>query len=166
MRTSRPGNSDLSSLDVKSGDPPSNSLGIRALSSPGRRQRKERSGFGLGSRVSHWILGNLGKSRKRFVEAGRPGAGRERLRAWRGPPEPLRKRTGIEPDHRGSLDAPVLKIEPPCRTVHCMCLQPDSLRVTYVSRPGNRVLTKLGVRDRAQLVVVAYETGLVSPGSP
>jgi len=32
---------------------------------------------------------------------------------------------------------------------------------THVSR----VLTKLGARDRAQLVVVAYETGLVSPGS-
>ena len=33
---------------------------------------------------------------------------------------------------------------------------------THVSR----VLAKLGARDRAQLVVVAYETGLVSPGSP
>jgi DNA-binding NarL/FixJ family response regulator len=31
---------------------------------------------------------------------------------------------------------------------------------TYVSR----MLTKLGVRDRAQLVVLAYETGLVKPG--
>ncbi|MEU8242602.1 response regulator transcription factor [Actinoplanes missouriensis] len=31
---------------------------------------------------------------------------------------------------------------------------------TYVSR----LLTKLGARDRAQLVVVAYETGLVRPG--
>ena len=31
---------------------------------------------------------------------------------------------------------------------------------THVSR----ILTKLGVRDRAQLVVVAYETGLVTPG--
>ena len=27
----------------------------------------------------------------------------------------------------------------------------------------NRAMTKLGVRDRAQLVIVAYETGLVSP---
>ena len=33
---------------------------------------------------------------------------------------------------------------------------------TYVSR----LLTKLGARDRAQLVVVAYETGLVRPGGP
>lgn len=29
-----------------------------------------------------------------------------------------------------------------------------------------RILTKLGVRDRAGLVVVAYETGLVRPGEP
>jgi DNA-binding NarL/FixJ family response regulator len=32
---------------------------------------------------------------------------------------------------------------------------------TYVSR----LLTKLGARDRAQLVVIAYESGLVAPGS-
>jgi DNA-binding NarL/FixJ family response regulator len=32
---------------------------------------------------------------------------------------------------------------------------------THVSR----ILTKLGARDRAQLVVVAYETGLVAPGT-
>jgi len=31
---------------------------------------------------------------------------------------------------------------------------------TYVSR----ILTKLGARDRAQLVVIAYETGMVTPG--
>jgi len=28
----------------------------------------------------------------------------------------------------------------------------------------NRVMTKLGVHDRAQLVVIGYETGLVRPG--
>ena len=33
---------------------------------------------------------------------------------------------------------------------------------THVSR----AMTKAGVRDRAQLVVLAYETGLVQPGSP
>ena len=31
---------------------------------------------------------------------------------------------------------------------------------THVSR----MLAKLGARDRAQLVVIAYETGLVRPG--
>jgi DNA-binding NarL/FixJ family response regulator len=30
----------------------------------------------------------------------------------------------------------------------------------------NRAMTKLGVRDRAQLVVVAYQSGLVKPASP
>ena len=33
---------------------------------------------------------------------------------------------------------------------------------THVSR----LLTKIGVRERAQLVIAAYETGLVSPGRP
>jgi len=31
---------------------------------------------------------------------------------------------------------------------------------THVSR----VLTKLGLRDRAQLVIAAYESGLIRPG--
>ncbi len=33
---------------------------------------------------------------------------------------------------------------------------------THVSR----ILAKLGARDRSQLVVIAYETGLVTPGTP
>nr|WP_281352473.1 helix-turn-helix transcriptional regulator [Phytoactinopolyspora alkaliphila] len=31
---------------------------------------------------------------------------------------------------------------------------------THVSR----IMTKLGARDRAQLVVIAYESGLITPG--
>jgi DNA-binding NarL/FixJ family response regulator len=38
-------------------------------------------------------------------------------------------------------------------------LSPATVK-THVSR----ILTKLGARDRAQLVMLAYETGLVVPG--
>ena len=41
-----------------------------------------------------------------------------------------------------------------------LCMSPATAK-THVSR----VLTKLAVRDRAQLVVVAYESGVVAPGS-
>jgi len=34
-----------------------------------------------------------------------------------------------------------------------------------VKTPVNRILAKLGARDRAQLVVTAYEHGLVSSGA-
>jgi DNA-binding NarL/FixJ family response regulator len=37
----------------------------------------------------------------------------------------------------------------------------DQTTKTYVGR----ILAKLGLRDRAQAVVVAYESGLVTPGS-
>ncbi|HST82785.1 MAG TPA: helix-turn-helix transcriptional regulator [Kineosporiaceae bacterium] len=30
----------------------------------------------------------------------------------------------------------------------------------------NRAMTKLGARDRAQLVIIAYEAGLIRPGDP
>ncbi|MDG4779417.1 response regulator transcription factor [Micromonospora sp. WMMD961] len=39
-----------------------------------------------------------------------------------------------------------------------------SLSQATVKTHVGRLLTKLGVRDRAQLVIVAYETGLVGPG--
>jgi DNA-binding NarL/FixJ family response regulator len=42
-----------------------------------------------------------------------------------------------------------------------LALSPATAR-THVSRS----MAKLGARDRAQLVVIAYQTGLVSPGTP
>jgi DNA-binding NarL/FixJ family response regulator len=42
-----------------------------------------------------------------------------------------------------------------------MVLSPMTVK-THVSR----AMTKLGARDRAQLVVFAYQTGLVSPRDP
>jgi DNA-binding NarL/FixJ family response regulator len=39
-----------------------------------------------------------------------------------------------------------------------------TLGETTVKTHLGRVLTKLGVRDRVQLVVVAYEAGIVRPG--
>ncbi len=41
-----------------------------------------------------------------------------------------------------------------------LCLSPLTAK-THVSR----IMTKLNARDRAQVVVIAYETGLVTPGS-
>ena len=39
------------------------------------------------------------------------------------------------------------------------CLSPLTVK-THL----NRAMTKVGARDRAQLVVLAYQTGLVRPG--
>ena len=39
-----------------------------------------------------------------------------------------------------------------------------ALVLTTVKTQVSRILAKLSLRDRAQAVVVAYETGLVTPG--
>jgi DNA-binding NarL/FixJ family response regulator len=49
-------------------------------------------------------------------------------------------------------------------------LSNDEIAARWVVSPAtvkthvNRAMAKLGARDRAQLVIVAYETGLVRPG--
>jgi DNA-binding NarL/FixJ family response regulator len=40
------------------------------------------------------------------------------------------------------------------------------LSTTTVKTHVNRAMTKLGVHDRAGLVIAAYESGLVRPGNP
>ncbi|MFI7409869.1 hypothetical protein ACIBU0_14515 [Streptomyces sp. NPDC049627] len=37
------------------------------------------------------------------------------------------------------------------------------MRTATATRPGPSAMSKLGARDRAQLVVIAYESGLVRP---
>jgi DNA-binding NarL/FixJ family response regulator len=41
----------------------------------------------------------------------------------------------------------------------------EVLSYATVKTHVSRILTKLGLRDRAQLVVLAYETGVVTPGA-
>ena len=50
------------------------------------------------------------------------------------------------------------------RPVHAEIAQALHVTMATAKTHVGRLLAKLGARDRAQLVMVAYETGLVRPG--
>jgi DNA-binding NarL/FixJ family response regulator len=86
-------------------------------------------------------------SRPRPVPQGSPG---------RGGPQALAALTGREREVLAQVAAGLSNDE----IAAALYLSPLTVK-THVSR----MMTKLGVRDRAQLVVLAYESGLVIPGA-
>ena len=133
--------------------------------------------------------------RSRRVCLRRPCAPAQRLRAQERPPEELleairaiaageallapnvtRRLIDLrrhEASHRPSDRRP--RSRPPSANARCCCwwpraIQPGDRREPYVSLTTvkthvSRILSKLGARDRAQLVMIAYESGLVQAGS-
>jgi Bacterial regulatory proteins, luxR family len=55
---------------------------------------------------------------------------------------------------------------PGCRAVYAVAfgLDGDALAPATAKTHVNRTMMKLNARDRVQLVVIAYETGLITPG--
>lgn len=75
------------------------------------------------------------------------------------PAATLATRPGPSDHLEGSHHAHVLVLEV-VEIAEALFITPDTAR-TYVSR----ILTKLQARDRSQLVILAYEVGLIRPGS-
>jgi DNA-binding NarL/FixJ family response regulator len=73
-----------------------------------------------------------------------------------------RHRRGRSPDRRGLVTARLNLVAQGRSNAEIA----DQLYISlYTAKTHvSRILTKLGARDRAQLVIVAYETGLISPG--
>ena len=73
--------------------------------------------------------------------------------------------------HPGSLDA-LTEREVEVLTLVARGMANHEIAATLFVTPAtakthvSRLLTKLGARDRTQLIVTAYESGLVTPGSP
>jgi DNA-binding NarL/FixJ family response regulator len=92
-----------------------------------------------------------------------PGATRSLIEAFvaRSPREPDTARLAVLTDREREVLALVGRGLSNVEIGRILFLSPATVK-THV----NRAMSKLGARDRAQLVVVAYESGLVRPGEP
>ena len=77
-----------------------------------------------------------------------------------GSPEAIRQLDGLTAREREVL-ALVARGDSNTEIAEALVISPLTAK-THV----NRVMAKLGARDRAQLVIVGYESGLVVPGDP
>ena len=129
---------------------------VRLRGAAGRRERVPRQGHRAGRAAAR---GAGGRGRRRAAVAGRhPPAGRGVRRRAPGPAPcrggSTRSPTASARSWRSSREG-LSNEEIAAR----LFLSPATAK-THVSR----AMGKLGVRDRAQLVVLAYESGLVRPG--
>jgi DNA-binding NarL/FixJ family response regulator len=150
---------DAASVVVPASDPPSSTRATRALASSPRRS----AGPSARRRTAH---GQAATVRKREALETGPG-GRERLPAQGTPPEQLADGIRAVAAGEALLAATVTRrlIEEFARVGRHRATPPPELEeLTPRELEVLHVLGKLGLRDRVQAVVLAYESGLVTPG--